>query len=99
MWRVEIRHLSVAAGYSQSKSSPSKLYSWRNPITDSMKVSRDFGVDAIAEYFFPPSFHPPIAIITFENLLTNLIISICSSSQSAEKVRIFIYQQQSTVLS
>ncbi len=58
------QHLSVAPGYSQSRSRPSKPLSASRSTADLMKRRRDSGEDDICEYFLPPSFQPPMASIT-----------------------------------
>uniref|UniRef100_A0A182IZI7 Uncharacterized protein n=1 Tax=Anopheles atroparvus TaxID=41427 RepID=A0A182IZI7_ANOAO len=53
---------SAAPGYSQSRSNPSKLYTFMNCTTLSMNDRRRSFCATICEYFLPPSAHPPTAI-------------------------------------
>ncbi len=66
-----LRNRSMSAshspGYSQSRSSPSKLYFSRNSMADCANVFLFSGSLAISEYFLLPSFHPPMASVTFRS--------------------------------
>merc|ERR1711909_214612 len=48
-------------GYSQSRSRPSKPYSWRKGMVLAINLARDSLVLAMSEYFDEPSFQPPMA--------------------------------------